>query len=266
MSMRLNWTRQQRKQKQIERNKMRQIKIEVLFEDLEIVVCRKPAGIATQSARCGQQDMVSLLKNARSAKGEEPYVGLLHRLDQPVEGVMVFAKTKQAAAALSRQVASRGIDKCYLAVVQGKLAEDAGNLEHYLMRDGKTNLSRVASQGEPEAKLARLSYQVLAYDKARDASLVRIKLDTGRHHQIRVQMSAIGHPLLGDQKYHAAAGSGEAAMNRQTPPGRLGREMVALCSHKIGFVHPVTKKQMEYAILPQNPLFQGFDMTSTLDN
>lgn len=258
--------RQQKKEKQVERNKMRHIKLEVLFEDLTIIVCRKPAGVATQSARCGQQDMVSLIKNIRASKGEEPYVGLIHRLDQPVEGVMVFAKTKQAAAALSKQVTSRSIDKFYLAIATGKFEEEQGTLEHYLVRDGKTNLSRMANPEEPEAKLARLFYQVLAYDEIKDASLIRIKLDTGRHHQIRVQMSTIGHPLLGDQKYHLVAGSGEAENDAQAAPRRMGRETVALCSHKIGFVHPVTKQEMEYTIMPQNPLFQGFDLASALDN
>lgn len=245
---------------------MRVKKLEVLFEDDAILVCRKPAGIATQSAKAGQQDMVSLIKNDRAKKGEPPYVGLIHRLDQPVEGVMVFAKTKQAAAALSKQVASRGIDKFYLAAASGRFEKDAGALEHYMIRDGKTNLSRVAGKEESEAKCARLSYRVLDYDEARDVSLVEVKLDTGRHHQIRVQMAAVGHPLLGDQKYSPAMGSGPASQEGQMSAGRMGREMVALCSHKIGFIHPVSKKQMEYEILPQNLFFQGFDLSRALDN
>lgn len=229
---------------------MKYKKLEILYEDQAVLVCRKPAGVAAQSARAGQQDMVSLIKNDRARKGEEPYVGLVHRLDQPVEGVMVFAKTRQAAAALSKQVASHGMDKFYLAVAKGQFEETSGTLEHYLIRDGKTNLSRVGEANEPEAKCARLFYQVLAYDGEKEVSLVRIRLDTGRHHQIRVQMSAIGHPLLGDQKYNLQAERGN----------------VALCSHKIGFEHPVTKKGMEYTILPQNPFFSDFDVASVLDN
>ena len=229
---------------------MRIKKIEMLFEDAHILVCRKPAGIATQSARAGQQDIVSLIKNERAKKKEEPYVGLVHRLDQPVEGVMVFAKTPQAAAKLSKQVADRGMDKYYLAVVEGQLEKD-GVLENYLVKDGRTNLSRVAAgPEEKDAKKAKLSYQVLNYDRDRDLSLIKIKLDTGRHHQIRVQMAAAGHPLVGDQKYNPNPAGGN----------------VALCSHRIGFTHPATGKQMEYEILPENPHFRGFEGFRILDN
>lgn len=245
---------------------MRNKKLEVLFEDQAIIVCRKPAGIATQSARMGQQDMVSLIQNDRAKKGEEPYVGLIHRLDQPVEGVMVFAKNKQAAAALSKQVASRGMDKFYLAVATGRFETSAGTLEHYLCKDGKTNLSRVAKETEPEAKVARLSYEVLAYNAKLDASLIKVKLDTGRHHQIRVQMCAIGHPLLGDQKYNPMEMSANADGAKSTPSAGMVRGMVALCSYKIGFVHPVTKKEMEHSILPQNPVFGPFGQALGLDN
>lgn len=241
---------------------MRVKKIEILYEDKEVIVCRKPAGVATQSARAGQQDMVSLLKNERVRKKEEPYIGLVHRLDQPVEGVMVFAKTKQAAAVLSRQVAERGMDKYYLAVAEGCLANgacqleqplDVGmawevfsgaemQLEHMLIKEERQNCSRLAKPGEAGAKQARLAYQVLAYEKEQDVSLVRIKLDTGRHHQIRVQFSALGHPLVGDQKYN--------------PKAQMGQ--TALCSYRIGFVHPSSKKGLEFQILPENPQFQIF--------
>lgn len=240
---------------------MRVKKLEIIFQDEAILVCRKPAGIATQSARAGQQDMVSLIKNERARKGENPYVGLVHRLDQPVEGVMVFAKDQKSAANLSKQVASRGIDKFYLAVVAGRMEQKEGILEHMLIKDGRTNLSRVADSNEPDARFARLSYQVLDYEETQDMSLVRIKLDTGRHHQIRVQFSAIGHPLMGDQKYNQRSEAVGQSVN-----DKRQRCDVALCSHKIGFVHPMTKKQMEYEILPQNSFFAVFDLASALDN
>ena len=262
---------------------MRIRKLEILFEDTHIIVCRKPAGVATQSARAGQQDMVSLIKNQRARQKEEPYVGLIHRLDQPVEGVMVFAKDKQAAAKLSKQVSERGMDKFYLAVAKGKFEQEAGTLEHFLVKDGRTNLSRVAKKDEPEAKRASLSYQVMEYNEEKDASLVKIKLDTGRHHQIRVQMAAVGHPLLGDLKY--GAGVVKSQMEKrglfvsekaiEVPAGDKnisdvenvsGRGTVALCSHKIGFFHPVTGTVMEYEILPKNPYFDGFESLWTLDN
>lgn len=229
---------------------MRVRKLEVLYEDAGILVCRKPAGVATQSAKAGVQDMVSLIRNDRARKREEPYVGLIHRLDQPVEGVMVFAKTKKAAAELSKQVADKGVDKFYLAVAEGELSGE-GVLEDYLVKDKNTNLSKVASgPEEKDAKKARLFYQVLEYDRERDVTLVKIRLETGRHHQIRVQMAAAGHPLVADQKYN--------------PNGTAGN--VALCSCRIGFVHPDTKARMEYEILPKNPHFQGFAGLCLLDN
>ena len=208
--------------------------------------------------------MVSLLKNYRAKKKEAPYVGLIHRLDQPVEGVMVFAKDQKAAAALSKQVADRGVDKYYLAVVLGALDSNHGNLKHWLIKDGKTNLSRVAAEGDPTAKEAKLSYWVLDYDKKQNLSLVKIKLDTGRHHQIRVQFSAIGHPLLGDQKYNAGAAITDPGLENGI--GGINGGNVALCSYKIGFEHPKTGKKMEYEILPQNPYFTGFDVSQRLDN
>ena len=218
--------------------------ISIIYEDRDIIVCQKQGGIAVQTPRIGQQDMVSILKNYRVLKKEEPYIGIIHRLDQPVEGVMVFAKTKAAAASLSKQIAQRTTDKYYLAVVQGKFAEQQGVLEHDLVRDGRNNLSRVAKPGEKDAKHARLSYEVLEYQPEADESLVRIHLDTGRHHQIRVQMAAIGHPLVGDQKYN--------------PQAQRIRGNVALCSCEIAFAHPSTGKREHFRIVPSNPFFGRF--------
>lgn len=218
--------------------------ISIIYEDRDIIVCQKQCGIAVQTPRIGQQDMVSILKNYRVSKKEEPYIGIIHRLDQPVEGVMVFAKTKAAAASLSKQIAQRTTDKYYLAVVQGKFAEQQGVLEHDLVRDGRNNLSHVAKPGEKDAKHARLSYEVLEYQPEADESLVRIHLDTGRHHQIRVQMAAIGHPLVGDRKYN--------------PQAQRIRGNVALCSCEIAFTHPSTGKREYFRIVPSNPFFGQF--------
>lgn len=228
---------------------MRIKKPEIIFEDKDILVCRKPVGIAVQTPKAGQQDMVSILKNYRASQKEDVYIGTVHRLDQPVEGVMVFAKTKAAAASLSKQVANKRADKYYLAVAAGKFEQTEGVLEHDLVRDGRTNLSHVALPGEEGAKHARLSYQILEYDEASDASLVKIKLDTGRHHQIRVQMSAIGHPLVGDRKYNPKADQGN----------------VALCSYKIAVEHPSTGKKMAFEVQPENPFFAPFHKEQALN-
>ena len=125
-------------------------KPEILFEDKDILICRKPAGIATQTKRLGQQDMESLLKNYRVKKGEPPYIGIIHRLDQPVEGVMVFAKNQKAAAGLSKQVQDRVIGKYYYAVSASKPKENKGVLENYLFTDKKTNFTQVVEEESVE--------------------------------------------------------------------------------------------------------------------
>lgn len=208
--------------------------LNILYEDDAVIVCIKPAGIATQTKQIGQKDMESMLRTYRMQKGEPSYIGVVHRLDQPVSGVMVFAKTKEAAADLSRQVSAKGADKYYYAVTDGVPDKLKGTLEDYLLRDGKTNLSRVVGAKEPGAKHAELAYEVI--DKSETQALLRIKLATGRHHQIRVQMAHAGWPLVGDRKYNFKE-------NMKT-----GATSLSLCSYKLGFNHPVTKKKMEFEI------------------
>lgn len=215
---------------------------EIIYEDDAVLVCRKEAGVAVQTARVGQADMVSLLKNYRAKKKEEPYIGLIHRLDQPVEGVMVFAKTKQAAAKLSAQVSSRSMEKEYLALTEGIPQPPEGELCDWLLRDGRTNTSQVVKQGTAQAKEASLRYQVEQTDDEQKKALVHVWLHTGRHHQIRVQLAHAGYPLVGDTKYGRAAAAG-----RYCP--------VALCSCRIAFVHPVTGKEMEFTIQPKGKAF-----------
>lgn len=213
--------------------------LSILYEDEAILVCEKPAGVATQTKRLGQADMESLLKNYRVEKGEPPYIGVVHRLDQPVSGVMVFAKTKETAADLSRQIQTKQADKYYYAKVEGIPEKKKGTLEHYLLRDGKTNTSSVVRSGTPGAKRAALSYEVLA--AADGSAILKIKLETGRHHQIRVQLSHAGFPIVGDRKYNFKANMSPAAEN------------LALCSYKIGFKHPITRKKLEFEI--DNPFY-----------
>ena len=215
---------------------------EIIYEDEAIIVCRKEAGVAVQTARAGQADMVSLLKNYRAKKKEEPYIGLIHRLDQPVEGVMVFAKTPQAAAKLSAQVNSRSMEKEYLAATTGMPEPQKGELRDWLLRDGKVNTSAVVTEGTPQAKEAVLDYEVEQVSENGQQALVHIWLHTGRHHQIRVQFAHAGYPLVGDTKY------GKTDQNSRYCP-------VALCSCRIGFVHPVTKKKMEFVIEPKGKAF-----------
>lgn len=225
------------------RKKMRilDIKPYIRYEDKDIFVCYKPAGLAVQSARMGQMDMESLLKNYEASKnpGQMPFVGVVHRLDQPVEGLLVFGKNKKATAKLNQNLAQEGLGKKYLAVVHGIVTEK-GRLEDYLKKDVRQNASSVVQKGTSQSKKAVLSYEPL---QTKDLmTLVEIEIDTGRHHQIRVQMSHAGMPLAGDKKY-----------------GREdGIDHVALCAHKIVFPHPITGKKMKFEIRPQGTAFQPF--------
>lgn len=222
----------------------------ILYEDKDIIVCHKPAGIATQTARVGQADMVSevnnYLKSASSDHKKPLYVGVIHRLDQPVEGILVFAKNKAAAADLSRQAAGDVMKKEYLAVVCGENFSQTGELKDYLLKDGKTNTSRVVPPEVKGAKEALLTYEVLSQGPSGTA-LVRIQIHTGRHHQIRVQMANAGMPLLGDHKY-----AGEEAV---TISSKLGIRDIALCAYRLSFMHPKTGKRMEFEIRPEGSAF-----------
>ena len=208
----------------------------IIYED--IIVCKKPAGVATQTRRIGQADMESLLKNYRASKGELPYIGVVHRLDQPVEGIMVFAKNKEAAADLSRQIKTKLADKYYYAMTDGVPEKKKGTLEDELLQNGKTNTSEVVERGTPQAKHASLSYEVVEQDGKH--AVLRIKLDTGRHHQIRVQLAGAGMPIYGDGKYGGAP--------------KEEREM-ALCAAELEFTYPGTKKKMKFTCEPEGAGF-----------
>lgn len=209
--------------------------MEILYEDKEIVVCVKPHGIATQSKKLGTPDMVSKLKNElyqKHPENGEPYLAVIHRLDQPVKGILVFAKTPGAAKELNRQLQNQGFGKYYHALVEGKPEQLEGTLEDYLVKDGRTNTSRVCTKETPGAKLARLHYQVI--ETSGERSLLDIHLDTGRHHQIRVQLSHMGCPIVGDTKYNPQARKAD------------GWQEIQLCAYRLDFTHPVTKKEMHF--------------------
>jgi len=215
--------------------------LNILFEDDAIIVCVKEAVVATQTKQIGQKDMESMLRTYRMQNGETSYIGVVHRLDQPVSGVMVFAKTKEAAADLSRQVATKAADKYYYAVTDGVPEKASGTLIDYLLRDGKSNISKVVTSQTGGVKRAELSYEVIAKNHAQ--ALLKIKLATGRHHQIRVQMAHAGWPLVGDRKYN---------FKENMKPGK---EPMCLCSYRLAFMHPVTKKKLEFEI--ENPFQIG---------
>ncbi len=219
--------------------------LNILFEDDHVLVVKKDAGIPVQAGKMRMMDLQGLIKNElykRNRKGGEPYLGLIHRLDQPVEGVMVFAKTPFAAGALSEQVTDGRMKKHYLALLCGKPSEDSGKLVDYLLKDGRTNTSSVVKAQDKDAKRSELNYKVLKRNE--ETTLVEVELLTGRHHQIRVQMANAGWPLYGDTKYN--------------PQFQNVTEHVqtALCAYKLSFVHPKTKKVMEFCIEPDNSLLK----------
>ena len=226
------------------------MKCEIVYEDGEILVVHKPAGLATQSARVGQGDVVSELKGYLAKKGQKasPYLGVVHRLDQPVEGLLAFAKTPKAAAALSRQLTQGTLNKQYLACVCGKPPMESGELVDILRKEG--NLAQVITGRESQyqdGKNARLSYRVLDEKVFEDQvlSFLEIQIETGRFHQIRAQLSHAGWPIVGDQKY------GNEASN--TLAKRLGMRSVALCACKLECMHPVTGKKMSVERKPEWP-------------
>lgn len=210
--------------------------LKVLYEDNHIIVVIKPYNIPSQSDKTNDIDMLSLVKEYIKEKYQKPgnvYVGLVHRLDRPVGGIMVFAKTSKAASRLSESIRNKSFSKTYLAVVNGKFEKQNGILENYLWKDEALNMSKVVSKDKKGAKLARLTYEVLA--EKNDLSLVKINLETGRHHQIRVQFSNAGYSLYGDQKY------GKGSMGKQ----------IALWAYRLEFKHPVKDEIMKFEALPE---------------
>lgn len=211
--------------------------MKVLYEDNHIIVVEKMPNVPSQADKTGDEDMLTIIKSYLKEKYNKPgnvYLGLVHRLDRPVGGVMVFAKTSKAASRLSEEIRNKTFKKTYLAIVNGKMESESGEYVDYLWKDEKQNTSYVVKEGKKNSKLAKLNYEVIAYNEKENVSLVKINLQTGRHHQIRVQFSSRMHALYGDSKYHGrGAGSG-----------------ICLWAYKIKFVHPVKKEEMEFEDCP----------------
>ena len=209
--------------------------------DKDIAVVEKPAGIAVETGRITSPDLVNMLKNHLAAEGKvkDPYLGMIHRLDQPVRGILVFALNKKAAGGLSRQIRDGNFEKHYLAVVEGIVDKrERTELEDYLIKD-KDNTARIVNKEEKDAKRALLSYTVKDTDAEKGLTLLEIELMTGRFHQIRAQLSHMGHPIAGDHKY--------GAKDTDTP---LPRGAIGLCAYSLAFDHPSTGKRMEFELGP----------------
>ena len=213
---------------------------DIQYEDKDLLVVYKPAGLATQSARVTSPDLVSAM--ARHLKGASVYV--VHRLDQPVEGLLVLAKTKQAAAALNKQLQAGTLNKQYYALVhQAEEFPEEGTLVDYLWKNPQTQKAEIVPQASGKGKQAKLHYRVLT--RKDDMTLLDVRIETGRFHQIRAQLAHAGFPILGDQKYGT-----QASMEYTT---QLGIKNVSLFAYALTFTHPKTGKQMEFQAKSQNP-------------
>lgn len=274
--------------------------LEIFYEDQEIIVVKKPAGTESQARHSFEPDMVSEIRNhiretapadqkshRISTSAAEPYVGVIHRLDKPVSGIMVYAKTKEAAAVLSAQIQTGRVKKIYRAVVCGRCVDNVGNFVDYLLKEPRENRSKIVEKGINGAKRAELRYRVLgvrddppreaagaaekgagAAEKAGPLTLVEIELLTGRHHQIRAQFAEHGLPLWGDARYGARPGQPDPSARPDQPaqsawpvqagyPGQSARP--ALCACGLTFVHPSTGETMTFSMKPDHPAFALFE-------
>lgn len=215
------------------------IKIPIVFEDNHLLVVDKPPNILSQKDQTGDLDMLTLLKQDIKVRYNKPgdvYLGLVHRLDRPVGGVMIFAKTSKSAARLSEQVRTRRLSRTYLALIHGKPKRRKSTLVHYLIKDERTNMVSAVSKSVQGAKEAILDYEVLGSQD--NLTLVKVCLRTGRSHQIRVQFSSLGHPLYGDQRYSQSKFKSKA------------KQQIALWSHEISCLHPISKERMVFHSYP----------------
>lgn len=212
--------------------------VPVVYEDNHLLVVIKPVNMPTQADESGDPDLLTVLKQDLKSRHNKPgnvYLGMVHRLDRPAGGVMVFGKTSKAASRLSDAVRTRSLGKRYLAVVHGIPKQASGRLNDYLLKDsGSNTVSIVDSNSCPRAKEAILDYQLK--DTREGLSLVEISLHTGRSHQIRVQMAGIGCPLYGDQKYGSS----------HNKPG----QQLALWSQSVTLQHPTLLQEMTWECLP----------------
>ena len=221
----------------------------ILSDEKDFIVCHKPAGLPTQTADFRQQDMMDEL-HAHYGSG---YLGLVHRLDQPVEGILLVAKNEKTAALLTKQLQNGIVKKAYLAVTAKNNGDDnfleQNVLKDYLIKNEKTNLSSVTEASTKGAKYAELFYRTIS--KTQTLSLREVKINTGRHHQIRVQLANAGIPILGDQKY------GNAVSQQLSVENNV--KNVALCAYQLSFRHPNTGKEISFEITPSDSVYHIFD-------
>ncbi|MBE7075861.1 MAG: RluA family pseudouridine synthase [Clostridiales bacterium] len=223
-------------------------KLTVLYEDNQIVVVIKPQNVPSMPDESKDQDLLSMVKSYVKEKYQKPgdaFIGLVHRLDRPTGGIMVFARNSKSAERLSKQFQEHSVEKEYYAVVNGVVKVKSQKLTNYLKKDTKENIVKIVPMSEQGVKKAELVYNLLAENDKE--SLLKVNILTGRSHQIRVQLANIGHSLVGDVKYGKAKGT----------TSKLG-----LWAGKLTFEHPKTKERMVFVAYPDETVspWNKFDM------
>ncbi|MDE6536621.1 MAG: RNA pseudouridine synthase [Muribaculaceae bacterium] len=211
--------------------------MEVVYEDNHLIIVNKKAGEIVQGDKTGDTPLSEIVKKYIKEKYNKPgnvFCGVVHRIDRPVEGLVIFARTSKALERLNKMLRDGEIHKTYHALVEGNVRDDEGELENYLVSDGRINKTFVTTSSNPDAKLSKLRYKVLT--RGDRYTLLEINLLTGRKHQIRCQLSNIGHPIKGDLKYGARRSNRNGGISLQ--------------AHKIEFVHPVSKENI-FVELPE---------------
>lgn len=260
--------------------------VPILYKDNNIIVVQKPAGLESQSSHSFAPDMVSeirrYLHNSRDihklptsgSKGQPPYVGVIHRLDKPVSGVMVYAKNQKSAAALCAALQAGKMEKYYMAVICGQLVDKQGEYVDYLRQDKKNNTSSIVDKSVKDSRKSTLRYREMEVihspvEEEKIYTLVDIELLTGRHHQIRVQMAGHGTPLYGDERYggnistivdiiKVDLSTDTDAVRRPGSMTRSTRPSLALCAYRLTFPHPETGERMSFSIQPSGGAFDWF--------
>jgi len=219
----------------------------VLYEDNHIIIVNKSVSEIVQGDKTGDKPLVETVKDWIKEKHNKPgnvFLGVVHRLDRPVSGIVVFAKTSKALARLNEMFKNKEVEKTYLAIVKNAPQQDEGELRHYLVRNEKQNKSYAYDSEKPNSKLAVLRYKLIA--ESDRYKLLEIDLQTGRHHQIRCQLAKMGCPVKGDLKY---------GYERSNPDGGI-----SLHAHRIKFIHPVSKVSIEVkAPAPDDKLWEYFE-------
>lgn len=222
------------------------MKMNIIYEDKDVIVVEKPAGMPVQTGNIAGKDLVSELKNYLYAvsKRPDPYLGIIHRLDRPVRGILVFALNEQAAGKLSKQIRTGDFNKKYHAYVEGIIntGDEWKTLVDYLIKDKDT--ARIEDKDNKNAKRAELKYKTVKTEEAENMTLLDIELVTGRFHQIRAQLSNLGHPIIGDDKYGAKTGDADA----KTAKGIISGNAIGLYAYHLSFDHPRTGKREEFSL------------------